>query len=540
MAKFTNFMNSIRVKTPKRSVFDLSHTANISCNMGQLVPSCFFDVVPGDKIKVDTQALVRMMPMLAPMYSKVNCYFHTFFVPYRILWPNWEKYITQIDDPLLPPPVFPYISVIKDGSNYTRLMDHFGIPDPTPIATVNKNDELISAMRFAAYQCCFDTKYRNQRIMPDRIPFQLVDGNNSANLELTKLRNRNWGADYFTSCTPEPQYGDPVDMPIVIEDSVVRRGADPALGTPPGQATSDMAVSNVSFPTSGGFVKVDNQLSGDPLIDTGEQLYADNSTANASTTINDFRLSVLLQRFKERLNVAGNRLVEYYRAFYGTILPDFTAQNPIFLGGSKTPIQISEVLNTTGIAGELPQGNMSGRGIGVNEGYSEYYEVLEHGVCLTIMSIMPETGYLNGIEREYSKISSPFDFLLPMFDGLGEQEVQYRELFAFGIDPAAGTTTADTFGYNVKYAEYRTIPNRATGQFRSTLTNWHMYRDFYNPSITPQPTPMLNEEFILADPTHRIFADTDPNNDKLLVSCYNKVRAVRPLSVYGTPGLMAI
>lgn len=528
-------MNTVRFMSPKKSVFDLTHENKLTCNMGDLVPSCVFDVVPGDMVKVDTEALIRLMPLTAPMYHRCHVTFHTWFVPYRILWPNWGDYITQS---VTPAPVFPYIIIPQSGANYTRLIDWFGIPDPTNIVTVHKQDEKVSAMRFAAYQCIYNEFYRNQRLIPTEVNWELSDGDNSTNNDLRTERKRMWGHDYFTSCMPSPQEGDPVDLPVVLDNAIVRRGLDGSLTTPP-SATSAWTTDQIS-PISGGKQYVDNQLSGDILIDAGEQLYADNQSVQGSTTLADFRLSALLQQFKERLMVGGSRLVEYIKAFYGETLPDFTAQRPQYIGGSKSPIQVSEVLNTAGEVGGLPQGNMSGRAIGVNEGVSNYFKVVEHGVVMTIMSVMPDTVYMNGIEREYDKIYSPFDFLNPMFAGLGEQEVKYREIFAFGIDGIAANTTDATFGYNPRYSEYRTIPSRVTGQFRTTLNNWHMARNFKSDGFLNQDTPKLNSTFIESDPTQRVFYDIDPANDKVLCQVLNKVRAVRPLPTYGTPGITRV
>lgn len=519
-----NFMNSVPIPRVKKSVFNLDHFHNLSCNMGDLVPVMVFDAVPGEKFNVSNEALIRFAPLVSPMYQRINATFHTWFVPYRILWDNWDDYITETKTAGVLP-AFPFVQISSLGTNYTRLLDHLGIPDPTLVSGVPVQNEDISAMRLAAVQCVYNEFYRDENLTPE-VDWKLVDGDNTGNADLFVLRRRAWQHDYFTSNLPFAQKGDAVKMPVSLEDTLVRRASDPALGTPPGEVTSDLTVTNVSFPVSGAELKIDNVLSSNPLLNVGDNLYSDNSSLTGSTTINEFRLAYQLQRYLERAARAGTRLVEWIKGMFDTTLPDYTAQRPQYVGGSVSPVQISEVLNTAGIVGELPQGNMSGRAISHAQGKNSAFVAREHGVFITLMSVMPETLYQQGIEREWKKINDPKDFMNPMFTQLGEQATEKSELLAFM------THSQTTFGYLPRYAEYRTIPNRVSGEFRTTLDYWHMSRIF-----DPVAGVTLDNAFVSSDPTHRVFADTDPHTDKLYVQVMNRVRAVRPLPKYGTPAL---
>lgn len=515
-------MNSIRVTNPKKSVFDLTHDVKLSCNMGKLVPVMVTDLVPGDVFKVGTEALIRFAPMIAPMYHRCNVTFHTWAVPYRILWPNWSDYITETKTAGVLP-AFPTLKMLADAPSgwYSELMDYLGIP-PNENGGAG-NDETVSAMRFAAYQCIYNEFYRDENLVQE-VNYMLDDGDNSSNLnELKAIRNRAWVHDYFTSNLPFAQKGDPVDLPVALSNANVKRNADPALGTPPGEVASKLDTTNVSFPVSGSTTWVDNTPSLDPTIGT-EGLYADMANATGTTTINDLRLAEALQKYLERAARSGTRLVEWIKGMFGETLPDYTAQRPQYVGGTKSPVQISEVLNTSGDT--LPQGNMSGRGLAASAGKQGTYHAREHCVMMTIMSIMPETSYQQGLERQWLKYKDPKDFLNPLFAHLGEQETINKELLAYHVDGDG------TFGYLPRFSEYRTIPSRVAGDFRTTLNYWHMGRIF-DPSVMPQ----LNVDFINCDPTHRVFADTDPTDNKMYVHVLNRIRAVRPLPKYGTPSL---
>ena len=84
----------VTLKKPKRSVFDLSFENKLSGNMGDLIPIMCQEVLPGDHFKCSAEIFCRFQPMLAPMFHRVNVTVHFFFVPNRILWSNWETFIT--------------------------------------------------------------------------------------------------------------------------------------------------------------------------------------------------------------------------------------------------------------------------------------------------------------------------------------------------------------------------------------------------------------------------------------------------------------
>ena len=121
----------IKLTKPKSSVFDLSHEKKLSLNMGDLVPVFLQETLPGDRFKVNMEHLIRFQPLLAPIMHRVNVYTHFFFVPNRLVWNDWEKFITGGSDGEQLP-VFPrykgehvdIVSVFKKGS----LSDYLGIP----------------------------------------------------------------------------------------------------------------------------------------------------------------------------------------------------------------------------------------------------------------------------------------------------------------------------------------------------------------------------------------------------------------------------
>lgn len=516
MAK--NLFNSIQVKRPKGNMFDLSHDVKLSMNMGELVPVMVQECIPGDKFRVSCESMVRLAPLVSPMMHRVDQTIHYFFVPTRILWPNWEKFIsnTKLDDPEALP-AFPTVTI--DENNETRLSDYLGVP-PCPVGAPS---EVISAIPFAAYQMIWNEYYRDQNLQSE-VAFELTDGDNTAGFatSLGVLRRRAWEHDYFTSALPFAQKGDAVQIPVTqnFDDVAVMKQADnPPTGDTIGQfETTDAPVTNAPVDA---FIGIGNAQN--PVSFPVNQMYAKTSDLNPSepTTINDLRRAFRLQEWLELAARAGTRLKEVIWGFFGVDSGDARLQRPEYITGVKTPIQISEVLNTTGTE-DLPQGNMAGHGVSVSNGYSGSYFVREHGFIIGVMSVMPKTAYQQGLQKHWLKTNSPFEYFWPQFANIGEQEVLYKEIFAFNAEGG------DTFGYVPRYAEYKFNFNRVAGDFRTSLDFWHMGRIFSS-------LPGLNNEFVECDPTHRVFAVTDAEVQKLYVHIYNKVHAWRLMPKYGTP-----
>ena len=140
----------VAMRKPTQSTFDLTHDVKMSGKMGLLIPCMALDVIPGDRFTIGADALVKFAPQLAPIMHRVDMTIHYFFVPNRLLWQNWEKFITGTPDETGDPYIPPFINL--DGSPQSaganKLADYFGI---CPYPTGAPNAESVSALPFAAY-----------------------------------------------------------------------------------------------------------------------------------------------------------------------------------------------------------------------------------------------------------------------------------------------------------------------------------------------------------------------------------------------------
>ncbi len=511
-----NLFNSIKLTKPQKNSFDLSHDVKLSTQMGQLTPILTLECVPGDKFNLGCESLIRFAPLIAPVMHRMDVSMHYFFVPNRILWKNWEKFITDANSGI----TYPFLNWSYDQLNYyttnypnaqtSKFLDYLGVPPPVNTTTATQP---INALPLAAYQCIYNEYYRDQNLQAP-VNYQLKDGNQEAGAggedfyaSLTTLRNRAWEHDYFTSSLPFAQKGAAVDIPIGLVEGDLPVYLNSSSGT---QLNGTPSSVNVS--AQGGRTDV-----------PADSLYADSSNAEIEpTTINDLRRAFRLQEWLEKNARGGTRYIESILSHFGVRSSDARLQRPEYITGVKTPVVVSEVLNTTGQTDGLPQGNMAGHALSISSGKSGSYYCEEHGYIIGIMSVMPKTAYQQGIPKTFLK-NDTLDYYFPSFANIGEQPVTKNELYAY-------TSNAnETFGYVPRYAEYKFMPSRVAGEFRTTLDYWHLGRIFAT-------EPNLNSTFIECTPedTTRIFAVED-GTDPLYCHVYNKIQAVRPMPKYGTP-----
>lgn len=507
-----NLFNSVKLKRPNGSVFDLSHNVKQSMKFGTLYPCMSLDCVPGDRIKLGMSALLRAMPLVAPLMHRVDVYCHYFFIPYRLLWDNWENFITNTEV-AGNVPAHPYFD-ISEANMTNNLHEYFGVP--TKVNAGNVGNERVSAWKWAAYQFIFNEYYRDQNLISE-VPYKLTDGSNSYS-SYREFRTRAWQHDYFTSALPFAQKGDAVQIPLGSQRVILDPDSE-------GDHPEFVKSANYATPGSDGAVGI---LLGDTVDDTIENItYNPNGTLitednGESTTINELRRAYALQRWLERNAVGGTRYIEHILAHWGVRSSDKRLQRPEYITGTKSPLQISEVLNTTGTT-ELPQGNMAGHGVSVTNGkYGSYY-CEEHGIIMGIMSVMPKPAYMQGIPKDMLQFNNAWDYFTPEFESIGEQEILNREIYAFtGTDVGNGT-----FGYTPRYAQYKYQQNRVAGDMMTTLKFWHLAMDF-------DSQPVLNDEFINCVPRTDIFA-AGGAADYFIADIYHEIKASRLMNFYSTP-----
>lgn len=530
-----SIFNKIAKNSRPKSTFNLSHDRKFSMPMGKLIPTLCQEVLPGDEWNVSTQQMMRLAPMVNPMMHDVTVTNHFFYVPNRILWDNWEDFIRGGDDgldqSLLP-------QVINLNVKAGDLGDYLGLP------ILEAYEKPISILPYLAYNKIWNEYYRDQNLQ-DEIPNPFVhkesqdDANwfeqgvkdmidyENVNADFFKLKSRAWGHDYFTSCLPEAQKGNPVRLPLINTassylDVEFDRDASQTMIVKQSNGLPSTDGSGLTAPIGTGSIVTDG--SGDRMAvnNAGQLKVPLNSLDTAAALLNDVRTAFSIQKWYELANRGGSRFREFLYNFFGVNYDDARLQVPEWLGGGVSPIMVSEVLQTSETANS-PQGNMAGHGINLGSQHSFKRFFKEHGIIMCITSVMPKTAYQQGIPRFWLK-SDKFDYAFTEFEHIGEQTVFTEELYASNDIPEK-----KEFGYQERFAEYKYISNSVHGDFKTNMNDWHMGRIFEN-------EPVLNEEFIKSDPTTRVFAVTDEPN-VLWCQMWHNIRAKRQMSYWSTPGM---
>lgn len=503
-----------------RSSFNRSHGLKTTFDADWLIPILIDDVIPGDTFNVNVTHFCRVAsPFVRPIMD--NLYLETFFffVPYRILWENWERFCGAQDDPddtidYTIPKVHSNTAfdVTAGGTGTAGMCDYMGLPYKSSVDLTD-----FSALPFRAYNKIWNDWFRDQNLQ-DSANEVFDDGPDDISYPLLKRGKRH---DYFTSCLPWPQKGDAVSLPL---------GTLAPIGAISGRDTQGVDVLDLGAPTTAHYaLKTDgtnaafNALASAP--NSSDLLQADLSSATAAT-INDLRLAFQTQRLLERDARSGTRMTEVLLAHFGVTAPDFRLQRPEFLGGGSSRVNTHEVPNTSDTA-SVEQGELAAFGtVSGSHGFTKSF--VEHGVIVGLANVRGDITYSQGAERYWFK-ETRYDFYWPVLAQIGEQSVLNREIW-YNND----SNDDSVFGYQERYAEYRYKPSRLTGQMRpdhsSTLAVWHLSEDFSS-------LPTLGDTFIQSNtgtPLDR--AITLPSEPHFICDFFFDMKCARPMPLYGVPG----
>ncbi|WNK12511.1 MAG: major capsid protein [Microvirus sp.] len=502
-----------------RSSFDRSAGYKTTFSSGELIPVFFDEALPGDTFTLNMSVFARLATPLHPFMDNVFMNTFFFFIPYRLIWDNFQKFMGEQNNPgdsvdyLVPQMLAPV-----GGYGELSIYDYFALP--TKVAGFAH-----SSLPLRAYNLVWNDWFRDQNLQ-NSVTVPKGDTNDpTATYTLLRRGKRH---DYFTSGLPWPQKGPGVDIPLGTSAPISIPGANTTgagvgtlwggPGTPPILAnTKNLNSSTTDLTQGSGTLSSLNGL-----------MYADLSQATAAT-INQLRQAFQIQKLYERDARGGTRYTEIIRAHFNVVSPDARLQRPEYLGGGQSPLNLHQVAQTSSTETEpTPQGSLAAYGTSVFTGHGFSKSFTEHGVILGLLCVRADLNYQQGLNRMWSR-RTKFDFYWPALSHIGEQAILNKEIYTQG-------TSADdeVFAYQERFAEYRYKPSMITGLMRSNATQsldtWHLAQDFAS-------LPALNAAFIEErPPIDRVIAV--PSEPQWIMDSYAKLRCARPMPTYGVPGLI--
>lgn len=557
----------------QRSKFNVSHSIKTTFNVGDIIPLEVTEILPGDTMQLDMGEIVRMATPIYPIMDNLFMDIYNFFVPARLTWEHWQQFWGENDDPWIQQNEYeiPQVEAPEGGWQAGTIADYMGIP--TYVDNIS-----VSVLPFRAYAKVFNDWFRDENLTYNCHIYEdettRTGSNGSTTVTDVELGGKPAKAsklhDYFTSALPSPQKGPAVSIPLGTTANVYTgtnnnytnlETANPLRlekisyesnkwvtkgeygGNLPGTIRNAVILQK---PTETADQSVNYKLSSDPNYENiptnksytqdytsliPSNLYTDLRNATAAT-ISELRTAFAIQKFYEQVGRTGSRYIEFLRGVFGVESSDARLQRSEYLGGTRIPINIDQVLQTSSTDTVSPQGNTGA--FSCTRSYDSMFtkSFEEHGYVLTLAVVRCEHSYQQGIERMWSR-KKWTDFYNPFFANLSERGIENKEIYAQGTD-----ADEEIFGYQEAWAEYRYRPNRVTGAMRSnypggSLDAWHFADDY-------ESQPYLDDDWIL-EPTSnvdRTIAVQSQIAHQFTGDFYFKEYMTRPMPVYSIPGLI--
>lgn len=469
------------VSVPKLSGFDKSHQNLFTSKVGTITPVLVDELIPGSKVHLRMALSASLPPLASDTFMRCSIKSEAFFVPMRLLCQSFESFFTdqprtyfESGNAVQYKGMLPRIKVSSpSGADLAPYMGVGSLSDYLGFRSGNASlaaERGLSAMPYLAYHRIFHDWYRNTLVQRDvflprslngsastspsgstlgasaaSAPFDfydesrrsfatlnslvLADGHN-----LLTLRQRNFGLDYFTTATPEPQQG---------------------------------SAQVVSFATDGA---------------TGQFSIAALRAANS------------MQQFKERNNLLGNLYVEQLYGRYGVRPSDGIAQRSLYLGRGEFEVYSKGIYQSNNpvysgdgvpdvVDASNPFGSVAARygsAYASGDSFVVDFEAKEPGYLFVMCTLVPRVTYSSGIDPmlfRYTENGSISEMANPILQNVGPEPIYVSQLTGY---VSAEDEEEQVFGFTDRYGQFKTKQDVLHGLLRDgqSLQSFALQRTF--------------------------------------------------------------
>lgn len=560
MSKYDMRLVTDNPKINKRRSYipNLSHKSQIDFNPGFLVPlDRPWEILPGDTWKVKHSLKIRMTnPPKVPVMDQLVLDIYYFYVPFRIVWSNFDKFITgdtgtdwekisdltipklEIEGPFVTGDLLDFLGVFhadsSDSAIYINALPIRGYYDIwnwyfryEPL-----QEELYFSKGDSAVT--YDHVYVASSINDayDNSYFDYMDGLRSNAVENPLLAPVNKLDDYFTRVLPKPQAGPDINI-LGLNDVV--------LGTKDRNGDSLLAYSDTNFEAAvlsssvSGYGSNGSNVASLDFSDLQSSIVGISGQFNGVTgnTIRDLRMAFALDSLLTIDARYGRRINEYSIGHYGVTVPDFRVDMPEFLSHKRIYINVNQVIQSSSTTADSPQGNVGAWSETVDSGFDFVKSFVEHGLVYSLgcVRVLNRT-YSQGIDKMFTR-NTRFDFYIPALANISDTPVYINQLY-----DTFGEHFMDVFGYQEAWADYKYLPNHVANHMRPQVANTlaiYNYAEYY------ASVPTLSEAWII-EPANELdrtmYLEASSIVSHFVLDIYYNIEAYRTMPLHSLPGTL--
>lgn len=258
----------------------------------------------------------------------------------------------------------------------------------------------------------------------------------------------------------------------------------------------------------------------------------DNDVRDTAFSLDTLDRARTLQKWLSKALVYGNRPEDALYTRWRVKYADARLQLPEFISKDSTLVRMDVLVNNT--TNEISNAGDKASNMYANTqgaGFNEYF--YEHGLLLTLATVMPENDYGYGRRRDVSRLDA-FDYPDPDFARLGYDAVYTDELVVGPISSEflqqnATAQPLEVFGYQRRYYDFVTKHSEIHGELLDTMDYYTFARKF---SVYDRSKyPLLNYEFVHCHPRTDMFVMNDPRVSLMWFDVHHSQVVTRALPV---------